>query len=112
MQAIPAVEMRRNRLQHLRESAPGAGDGLLPAGMCMFSVVVIGLATAVALFGAWAKMSHSAERQTPAIHTPQATERHNAKATSRITPGDGNGAADMSAAEPARQNTGAAVQPR
>jgi hypothetical protein len=112
MQARLAIEMGRNRLQHLRESAPGAGDGLLPAGMCMVSVILIGLATAVALFAAWAKMGHSAERQTPAIHTPPATERSGAEAPSRITPSDGGAVANAGAGGPARQEGGVAVRPR
>lgn len=104
--------MRRNRLQHLRESAPGADDGLLPAGMCMFSVIVIGVATAVALFAAWAKMGHSAERQTPAHHAPPTIERSGTETPSRSAPGDGSAMANASAAEPARQETGAAAQAR
>ena len=112
MWAISSIEMRRNRLQHLRESAPGAGDGLLPAGMCMFSVIVIGAATAVALFVAWVKTGHSAEWQTPAHHTPHTIKSSGAETPSRSAPRDGSAAANASAAEPARLESGATAQPR
>lgn len=112
MRAIPAIQMRRNRLQHLRESAPGAGDGLLPAGMCMFSVIVIGVATAVGLFAAWVKTGHSAERQTPAHYTPHTIKPSGAETPSRSAPRDGSAAANASAAKPARLESGATAQPR
>lgn len=109
MQAILAIEMGRNRLQHLRESAPGAGDGLLPAGMCMFSVLMISLAIAVALFAAWAKMGHSADRQTPTNHAQPMTERRSgAESPNQIAPADADvdAGGPTSAAEPARQDAG------
>lgn len=112
MQTILGTAMGRNRLRHLWESAPGEGDGWLPAGMCMFSVVLIGLAIAVALFAAWVKTSSRADPQTPAIHAPPSTERSGAKTTSRITPGDGNAAANTSTAGRARLDAGTGAKTR
>jgi hypothetical protein len=112
MQAIHAIEMGRNRLQYLRESAPGAGDGLLPAGMCMFSVIVIGVAIAVALYAAWAKTDHSADRQTPTNHAPPTAGRSGAETPSLITAADADAAVHTSAAEPARQDAGTAANAR
>lgn len=78
----------------------------------MFSVILIGLAVAAALFAAWVKTSGRADPQTPASHTPPATERSSAKTTNRITRGDGKVMARTSAAKPARQDDGTAAQPR